>query len=222
MVNTKGSLFGEKDIILMPSAYFGSVYYFSILARFSNVYIDDSESYQRQTLRNRAEIVAANGPLNLVVPAERGRTSGQPIREIKIAYHMPWQTNHWRTLVSAYKNSPYFEYYEADLYSVFQKKPIYLFDLNIEITRLIISLLNIDTTLKFTGVFHIPEGSPGDLRYITWPIRERSAFDEDYSPVTYTQVFEEKFNFIPHLSVLDLLFCEGPNSLTILRGDKKR
>ena len=211
-------LIGKVGRILLPVAYFGSVYYFSLLARYNNVFIEDSESYLRQSLRNRAEILSANGQLHLVVPVEKGRSSAQPIKEVKIAYHTPWQKNHWRTLVSAYQNSPYFEHFETDIQFLFHRKHTFLFDLNLEITRLMTALLGIPVNLQFTGRFEYPSETPGDLRYISWPIRERASFDLAYQVTEYTQVFEEKFNFNPHLSILDLLFCEGPQAARILKG----
>lgn len=212
--------FDFQDKIILPVAYFGSVYYFSLLARYSSIFLEDSESYLRQTLRNRTEILSANGQQNLVIPVERGRSSAQPIKEVRIAYHTPWQKNHWRTLVSAYQNSPYFEHYETDVQVFFHRKFNFLFDLNIEITQLMLSLFQISHSIQYTEKFEYPYGSPGDLRYTSWPIREKAPFDIDYRTVHYTQVFEEKYKFISHLSILDLLFCEGPQGLRMLTAGK--
>lgn len=161
--------------------------------------------------------MAANGPLSLVVPVEQGRKPGQKITETRIAYHTPWQRNHWRSISSAYRNSPFFEYYSDELIPFFEKKYMFLFDYNMEITRIISALLGLNNTLNFTPGFEQVEHPFINLREVISPKINIETFDPDYQFIPYTQVFEEKFMFIPNLSILDLLFCTGPASLSYLR-----
>ncbi|HAH22302.1 MAG TPA: hypothetical protein DCL77_00780 [Prolixibacteraceae bacterium] len=202
--------------ILLSTAYFAPVRYFASLAAFSEGYIEQHEHFIKQTYRNRAVILGANGPVSLIVPVEKGREQKIRIKDLRISYDEEWQRNHWRTIFSAYNSSPFFEYYADDLEPFFQKKHEFLFDFNQQIMDTLMEILELQTPINLTAGFEeIPEGSL-NLREKISPKAHRSAPDNHFIPQPYTQVFGEKFGFTADLSILDLLFNEGPSAHSIL------
>jgi hypothetical protein len=203
--------------VLLSTAFFGPVYYFRSAILANRIFIEKHEHFIKQTYRNRCIILAANGPLALVVPVEHGRRPGQMITDIRIAYHTPWQRNHWRSISSAYRNSPYFDYYADELLHFFEKKYTFLFDYNVEITKTVTELIGANINLNYTPGFEQIEKSVVNFREQISPKINLESFDPEYKAIPYTQVFEDKFQFVPNLSILDLLFCTGPESLHYLR-----
>ncbi len=203
--------------VLLSTAFFGPVYYFRAIQLARQVIIEKHEHFIKQTFRNRCVIMAANGPMPLIVPVEHGRRPGQKITDIRIAYHTPWQRNHWRSVSSAYSNSPWFEYYAGDIVPFFEKKYSHLFDLNTGITQTLFELLHIKKELVFTPRFEHLEMPFLNFREKISPKTDIHTFDSGYSPVPYTQVFEDKYPFVPGLSILDLLFCTGPDAAVYLK-----
>ena len=202
----------RKERILVSTAYFGPVYYYHRLYHAREVFLEQHEHFIKQTWRNRCMILAANGPMPLIVPVEHGRRPGVKIRDIRIAFHTPWQRNHWRSIFSAYKNSPFFDYYADSLHPFFHREYKFLFDLNTEIQNLLLKLMNIPGEVSLTESFEQVDPPFENLREKISPKTDLQSFDPEYKPSAYTQVFEDKFPFIPGLSILDLLFCTGPGS----------
>lgn len=210
-------MFPEISTVLLSTAFFGPVYYFRSVIKAEKTFIEKHEHFIKQTYRNRCIILAANGPLALVVPVEYGRKPGQKITEIKIAYHTPWQRNHWRSITSAYRNSPYFDYYGDELIQFFEKKYTFLFDYNMEITQTITELTGIKMNAEYTSGFE-QIGQPFvNYREKISPKINLEILDPEYKAIPYTQVFEDKFPFVHNLSILDLLFCTGPKAINYLR-----
>lgn len=206
--------------ILLSTAYFAPVHFYSRVLAQTNVYIEQFEHFNKQTYRNRCEVLGGNGTITLIVPVVKGRGPKVLIKDLKVSYEMDWQRNHWRTIFSAYNSSPYFEYYQDDLEPVFKKKWKYLLDLNQETNRIIYNLLELEGKVRLTEDFEeIPKGT---LNYRE-AISPKNKIQKDlaFYPTEYTQVFTDKFGFTPNLSILDLLFNEGPNSDTILRNSLK-
>ncbi len=202
--------------ILLSTAYFAPVKYFSKLAAYPEVFIEQHENFIKQTYRNRTVILGANGPVSLIVPVEKGREQKIRIKDLRISYDEEWQRTHWRTIFSAYNSSPFFEYYADDLESFFRKKYDFLFDFNQQITETLLEILEIEVDLKVTGDFEqIPETCLNFREKIN-PKAHRNAEDSNFEALPYTQVFAEKFGFIPDLSILDLLFNEGPAAHQVL------
>ncbi len=203
--------------ILLSAAYFAPIRYFSKLAVYPEIYIEQHENFIKQTYRNRAVILGANGPIPLIVPVEKGRGQKKiKINDLRIAYDEAWQRNHWRTIFSAYNSSPFFEYYADDLEPFFRKKFGFLFDFNRQITETILEILEIQVRLNLTEDFEkVPENCLNFREQIS-PKANRMAGDPDFAPQKYTQVFAEKFGFVADLSILDLLFNEGPSAHSIL------
>jgi hypothetical protein len=206
----------QQTGILLSTAYFGPIRYFSKLVSFPEIYIEQHENFVKQTYRNRTIILGANGPIPLIVPVEKGREKKIKIKDLRIAYDEEWQRNHWRTIFSAYNSSPFFEYYADDIEPFFRKRYQFLFDFNQQITVSILEMLEISANLILTEDFEkVPENCLNFREQIS-PKTHLIEPDPNFTTQPYTQVFSEKFGFVPDLSILDLLFNEGPSAHSIL------
>jgi len=206
----------QDKAILLATACFPPVQYFSKLVQFEKIYLEQFENFTKQTYRNRYEIPGANGVISLIVPVVKGRGRKIKIRDLKISYDTDWQRNHWRTIFSAYNSSPFFEFYQDDIQPFFEKPWKFLFDFNLEILKILCDLMEIKPNLVLTESFEqVPAGTL-NFREAISPKKHWKDSDQQFSPQPYTQVFHEKFGFVPNLSILDLLFNEGPNSLNNL------
>lgn len=202
---------------LLSTAYFGNIRYFSKFIKYDNIYLEGQENFVKQTYRNRCVIMAANGPISLIIPVEKGRQIKVPIRDLKIAYHENWQLNHLRTIFSAYHSSPFFEFYIDDIEPFYGKKYKYLFDFNLETINKTLEILQIKANISFTDSFESVPEDFDNLRNKISPKKHLIEHDSSFRAENYTQVFSEKFEFVPELCILDLVFNCGPNSNFILQ-----
>jgi len=201
---------------LLPHASFGPVQYFTHIAR-GPVIIEKHSHYIRQTYRNRYVIGGANKILHLSIPIEKGHSTKIPEKDVRIAYHMPWQKNHWRSIMSAYNSSPFFEFYMDELRPFFEKRFTFLLDFNLETTKLIVELTGLDADISFSTEFvKCPSGDILDMRENIHPKRPWNHSDPFFTSIPYKQVFDDWHGFIPNLSILDLLFNKGPESRVVL------
>ncbi|WP_462318055.1 WbqC family protein [Marinilabilia sp.] len=203
---------------LLCQACFGPVEYFTYLNK-GPVIIEKHSHYSRQSYRNRYIILGANGPLSLTIPVEKQKNQKVADKDVKIAYHSSWQNNHWHSLVSAYNSSPFFQFYCDEIESFFKEKHTWLFDFNLKATNVISELLGIDTDISFTGEFiETPDKDILDLRESIHPKRSTEENNTSFSPVPYKQVFDDRYGFVPNLSILDLLFNKGPEAVLVLEN----
>jgi len=212
----------QKTEVLLSNAYLAPIQYYTKIIGYQQIHIEYCESYLKQSYRNRTIILSANGPLQLSIPVADGPRARGPIRDLKLAYDQPWQLMHWRGISSAYNGSPFFEYYADDLAPFFhEKKWKYLFDFNLEIQIAILKAVNLNVTIKRTGKYYpqgeVPE-TTDDFRYTIHPKQQKQEADPHFFPTPYTQVFNEKWGFVPNLSILDLLFNEGPETISHLHS----
>ena len=201
--------------VLFSSAYFGPVHFYSRYIHHSTVYIEQFENFTKQTYRNRCVISGGNDVISLVIPVVKGRGPKVLMRDLQISYDTEWQRNHWQTIVSAYNSSPYFEYYQDEIYPFFQQKTKYLLDFNMKIHETICEFLDVENKVILTEDFEKVPINTLNLRDAISP-KNKTLTDPNFQAIPYTQVFTEKFGFLPNLSILDLLFNEGPNSYTLL------
>lgn len=209
--------------VLLSSAYLAPIQYYSKLLQCGSdvALIEGNDNYTKQTYRNRCMIADANGPLALTIPTEKPSEGKCLMRDIRISDHGNWRHQHWNALEAAYRHTPFFQYYEDDFRPFYEKKIEFLYDFNMQLTEMICDLIGLDTTLKPTEKYlHHIEGM-ADFRNLITP---KVSWEEDntFSPATYYQVFKEKHGFIPNLSIVDLLFNMGPESILILHETNKQ
>jgi hypothetical protein len=183
----------------------------SKLIQAEHVLIEAHEHYQKQSYRNRCKILGPNGVQSLSIPVISGRSPGQDIRSVRIDYSENWKGNHRRSIETAYAAAPFLDFYYDEIRHVFRQKPAFLFDLNMQILELLIRLLDDDTKPELTQSW-IKTTEGKDYRNAIHPKPQKSIPDTSFQPESYMQVFSERFGFIPNLSILDLLFNEGPVS----------
>lgn len=197
---------------LIHPTYFPSIAQFHLILNCPCV-LEVSDNYQKQTLRNRAYIYGANGKqaLNLPIKHVGGETGRQLFKDVKVENHFPWQRLHWKSLETAYRTSPFFEYYEDDLLPIFEKKYTFLLDVNIETIETVLACLQTDVNFERTKVYESDPQEVKDCRFLTSAKKEIPVEMEEYH-----QIFSDKHGFLPNLSILDLLFHEGPNTTDYL------
>lgn len=202
----------------LHTTYFGSVdWYRQLVCAEGDVYIDACENYVKQTSRNRCEIATANGKQMLTVPVTIPKpdstlgenTRGTSIREVLVSEHGNWRHQHWEALKSAYGMSPFFDYYQDDIRPFFDEEAFRannwqrLFDYNLTIMRKMLDLIGVKKEIKLTSLPPTPQQGGRVV-----PVNV---------PVHYYQTFQKRHGFIPNLSILDLLFNEGPEAILYLR-----
>lgn len=202
--------------VLLSTAYFPPVFYFSQIVQSSQVTIEKEENFHKQTYRNRCVILGANGPLSLTVPVVHDAPKIN-ISSLNISYHSQWQLIHLRAIESAYRNSPFYEYYIDDFVPFFKRRHDTLFDFNLHILKVCLDLIGHKVVPEFTSDFE-KETNKRDLRFTISPKKEITG----YVFPEYHQVFMDKFGFIANLSILDLIFNVGPESLDYLRSIQNR
>ncbi len=200
--------------IVVDNQYFSCVNYYLSLLTHSYIKIEACEYYRKMSFRNRCVVAGSNGLINLSVPLQNGRDQKGMIKEIKIDNWDNWQRQHWHTIFSCYGNSPFFEFYCDEVENLFLKKFDYLFDLNMEMLGWVKKTIKLPGQISLTDTFCKTYPQDVDDARNRWLPKN---FQLQEKPVKYTQVFEEKIKFQPNLSILDLLFCEGPQTAFILR-----
>lgn len=203
---------------ILSSAYFPPVDYFVAIANSSTfVKIDASENYQKQSYRNRTNIYATDGLLSLIVPILKSESS--KISDIEIDYSKPWVVQHERAITSAYGHSPFFEYYKDEIFGILECGEKSLLNMNMYLLRTIMSLCELRTEVQLASEYIdvYPEGIK-DYRNNIHPKKVSPIFEPEGSRKikAYYQVFSKKEGFISNLSILDLLFNEGPNASSFL------
>lgn len=204
----------DKPIVLIEAQYFPPVQYFAMLVQASEVQVEAQEHYQKRSYRNRCRIAGANGEIRLSVPLEKGKNEQMPIQEVQIAYRKNWHSEHWQSIRSAYGKAPFFEFYAEEIKPILYAKPDCLLEFNLSLTRKFLELMQLDTQLRLTEAYQhqAPEGCL-DLRNAIHPKQPKL----DFQAAAYPQVFLERHGFLPNLSILDLLFCTGPQSAVLLQ-----
>ena len=211
---------------LLSTTYFGPVQWYQKLYRYEEVEIEQWESFQKQTYRNRCLIATTQGVQALTVPMERNSQlsalNSQLIKDVRISDHGNWRHLHWNALVSAYGESPFFEYYQDDIRPFFEKRWDYLLDFNEAIREKMCELLDIQPKVSYSLEFReVANSQLSTLNSQLKDYRERirpkhPMADPDFEAKPYYQVYQQKHGFLVNLSVLDLLFNMGPEGIFYL------
>ena len=206
---------------LLQTTYFGPIQWYQKLYRYDQTLIEQYDSYQKQTYRNRCVIATANGLQALTVPVEHNvqrSTFSVQCKDLRISDHNQWRRVHWNALQSAYSESPFFDYYADDIRPFFEKKYEFLVDFNEAIRQTVCDLLDIQPKVEYTSSFLSPLTSHlsplDDFREVINAKHPQA--DADFQPRRYWQVFEGKHGFQANLSILDLLFNMGNEAIFYL------
>lgn len=199
---------------ILSAAYFGPVQWYQKLNRYDRCLIECHDHYIKQTYRNRCTIATTQGMQTLSVPIERYDGLKCAMRDIRVSDHGNWRHLHWNALMSAYGESPFFEYYADDIRPFFEKRWEFLFDFNMEITFKMCELIDIRPTISTTDAYVADTAGMHDFRDTIRP--KHPLPDEQFVPTPYYQVYRQKHGFLPNLSVLDLLFNEGNEAVFYL------
>ncbi|GAB3996541.1 WbqC family protein [Spirosoma daeguense] len=201
--------------LLIELHYLPSIDYISGLMQFEHVQIEAEEHYQKQSYRNRCYVLTANKVDALAVPVQQG-THHQPIRNLRVDNGQPWQQQHWRCLRAAYGKAPFFDYYAPELEPVYQKKWTFLFDINYELLTICLKQLRVKVPFSLTNCYEKEvETGVFDARSRLNP-RQRTESYVFHQSVAYQQNFG--VDFVPNLSIIDLIFCQGPAALDVLKA----
>lgn len=202
-------------MVLIELQYLPPLEYFCVLLQEQQVTLEAHENFVKQSYRSRCYIRGANKVQMLSIPVLKGN-SKIPIQEIKIDNSQSWQAIHWRSIVSAYGNAPYFDFYRPYLEPPFKKKEKYLWNWNINLLTICLELLSLNSISISCSEAFIRENEV-DIKDARSRIHPKKTFETNliYKPVPYIQVFGK--DFVPNLSIIDLLFCQGPESRHILK-----
>lgn len=218
---------------ILSTAYFPPIEYFAVMANSQQVYIQGGEMYQKQSYRTRCSINSANGVLVLTMPVLRSNSQADSpevksthkvyIEDIHIDYSKPWVLQHKRAIEAAYMSSPFFEYYKDDIFPILESNIDSLFELNLKLIKVIAELIGIDCKITVAKEY-LTEDKLNDItdyRETIHPKRENNILESMKLNKPYYQVFTNKQGFVKNLSILDLLFNEGPNSISYLESYTK-
>ncbi|WP_028892613.1 WbqC family protein [Tenacibaculum sp. 47A_GOM-205m] len=196
---------------LFIPTYFAPISQYSAIYQSEAITFEIEDNFQKQTYRNRCYIYGANGKLALNIPVKQKTTEGRKkTKDTLVENDFPWQQQHYKSLQSAYRSSPFFEFFEEDLLKIFNKKYTFLQDLNIDTHLFVTDALQMEQDFAKTTSYEL---APNNTDYRGLAIAKKGIEIEMDS---YIQMFDDKYGFIPNLSILDLLFMEGPNTISFL------
>ena len=200
------------DILIHPN-YFPNIHQFRQIIKANSILLEVSDNYQKQTFRNRTYIYGANGKLGLFIPVIHTHKNRELFKDVKISYDSNWMDLHLKSLQSAYRSSPYFEYFEDDFIKLYSEKEKFLADFNIKCIKLISNLLDLDLDFKISNEYVKKTNDIIDLRDLSNARKQKKI-----ETPKYIQVFESKHGYLNNLSILDLIFSEGTNSVLLMNN----
>ncbi len=205
--------------LLIDYQYFGTVNYYKMLFSFKYIEFEEYEYYQKGSFRNRTIIPGANGLIPLSVPLQNGRDQRSLFKDIKIAYKENWILQHTRALDACYMRAPFYEFYRDGLFSILGSQEEYLMDLDRNLIQWVLKMMKAKLTMNFTNHYQKDPGPDTmDGRNQFLPNKAISVDDQ----IKYGQVFEDRIGFQANMSILDLLFCNGPASAGLLIDSNSR
>lgn len=205
--------------LLIDYQYFGMVNYYKMLFQFKHIEFEEYEYYQKGSFRNRTIIPGANGLISLSVPLQHGRDQRALFRDIKIAYKDNWVLQHTRALDACYRRAPFYEFYRDSLFSILTSQEEYLMILNKRLITWTLKMLKAPIDISATNRFQkIVDDGTTDARNLFLPNQN----DALVTGISYSQVFEDRIGFKNNMSILDLLFCNGPSAVGLLKDNDSR
>ena len=205
----------SKETYLIHPAYLPSITQMAIVAQAGAIVFEADDNYQKQTYRNRAYIAQTQGTLLLNIPILHTKGVRKKYTEVHVENAFGWQYHHWKSLQTAYRTSPYFEFYEDDIAPFFKQPVTSLYDHNVALHHTLCDLIGIETPVSFTEEYF---KEPKDMVDARNSILAKG--DTGITYPEYIQVFSDRNPFYPNLSVLDLLFTQGPNAISYLENLK--
>lgn len=204
-------------LLVTDIQYFPPLIFFKNSYKFTHINIEQCETWQKMSFRNRCQIAGAGGIIDLSIPLVNGRDQKAQLRDVRIADSLPWQANHWKTIVSCYSRSPWFSFYRDELESLYRRPFGFLLDWNRACLDWSLRVLGMTPVIGLTSEYKTgyEPGEAVDQRGILVPrLREVWGAETPH----YHQVFEDRTGFLPGLSILDLIFCEGKNAIRYIRS----
>lgn len=202
------------DVLLHPT-YFPSIAHFVAMLQANHIIFEVCDNYQKQTYRNRASIYGANGKLDINVPVVYSQKNRQLYKDVVIFNADNWQIQHLKSLESAYRTSPFYEFYIDELMPLFEMDIKTIMDYNIKCLETVFDCLQLPFVYSKTESFELKPNNVLDARTLA---NSRKEIPQNLKP--YAQVFDEKHGFLSNLSILDLLFNEGPNTELYLESQQ--
>ena len=206
--------------VWLTTAYLAPVEYYAHLMAAGEAWVEVHDHYMKQTYRNRCIIAGPNGRIDLTVPTVKPDTLKCATKDIRISDHGNWRHMHLYALESAYGHTPYYEFYRDDFVPFYERKWDYLVDFNEALQEMVCGLIGLEMKVSRTEEY-LPVVEGLDMREVIHPKRDYASLDASFQVVPYYQVFQERLGFLPNLSVVDLLFNMGPESLILLKRSMK-
>jgi hypothetical protein len=197
--------------LLIHPTYFPSISHFVAISQADSITFEMEDNFQKQTNRNRMYIYSPNGIQLLNIPIKHSKEAHQRTKDVKLETAFDWQKQHFKSLEAAYRTSPFFEYFEDEIYPIFTKKHTFLMDLNLESMEVVAKCLKMKLEYNKTNEYFHEAKDFNDLRILANGKKDTATFE------SYTQVFGDKHGFLNNLSILDLLFNEGRYALDYLK-----
>jgi hypothetical protein len=199
---------------LIELHYLPCIAWFAAVHRCEAIVIERHEHFVKQSYRNRCHILGANRVEKLIIPTTL-KSNRTLITDVRIDYTQKWLNNHWRSIESAYRNAPFFEYFADDLHAILFGRHVFLYELNFRLLEVCLKLLRLEVSIKESVAYeNVPATHTLDLRNQVSP--KHSGFQQFIKPAAYTQVFGHVF--VTNLSIIDLLFCTGPEAQSVIEA----
>jgi len=203
-------------MLIIDLQYFPNIIYYKISNKSSNIIFEQYDFYQKMSFRNRCQLAGSQGRVDLSIPLEKGRDQKTLMKDVKIAGTYRWQDQHWKTLLACYSRSPWFEFYRDELNQLYRQSYNFLLDWNLACFEWTCRVLAIPARVSLTDVYRPIYEEKDRLDWRGQLLPKNITDTTRWPPVVYRQVFEEITGFIPNLSILDLLFCEGQRAKALL------
>lgn len=207
------NLLSPSDPIVLSTAYLPPIQYFTKLLHREGVLLETAENFVKQSYRNRCHIAGPEGMQPLTIPVEKSPSPKAPIRDIRISEHGNWRHLHLNALISSYGSAPFFDHYMTEIEPFYRHKYTFLWDFNLDLLSVCLEWLDISPLIMFTSEY--VEDCPNDFRYSIRP--KQAPEDESFRPRVYYRTFAHKYAFLPNLSIVDLIFHEGPSAIQTLK-----